>query len=288
MSTFQERLSKKRKEKKLTQAEVAEQLNVSFQAVSQWERGETSPDIDKLSEIANLYGVTIDWLIKGENVNSPEINFDAPLSERLFDEGRMYTYIKTYATMKGMIQTLKILPYVREKHEGQVRAGAEAIPYVYHPLLMSCHALALGLDDDAIVSAALLHDVCEDCNVTIGELPANDEVKLAVSLLTKSGAKTPEAKQQYFTAIAKNPIATMVKLLDRCCNVSGMAAGFSREKLVEYINETETYFYPLMHQAKTDYSQYSNQIFLIKYHMTSVVNSLKYQLKRDEGSNNHG
>lgn len=288
MSTFKERLSKKRKEKKLTQAEVAEQLNVSFQAVSQWERGETSPDIDKIPELADLYGVTTDWLLKGDIVNLPEINFDAPLSERLFDEGRMYTYIKTYATMKGMTQTLKILPYVREKHEGQVRAGAEAIPYVYHPLLMSCHALALGLDDDVIVSAALLHDVCEDCNVTIGELPADDEIKLAVSLLTKSNAKTSEAKQQYFNAISKNAVATMVKLLDRCCNVSGMAAGFSREKLVAYINETEIYFYPLMQQAKTDYPQYSNQIFLIKYHMTSVVNSLKYQLKHDEGSNKHG
>lgn len=278
MSSFQERLSKKRKEQKLTQAEVAEKLNVSFQAVSQWERGETSPEIDKLPELADLYGVTTDWLLRGDEAKLLKINFDEPLSERLFNENRMYTYIKTYATMKQMVQTLKILPYVREKHEGQVRKGGEAIPYVYHPLLMSCHALALGLDDDVIISATLLHDVCEDCNVTIGELPADDEVKLAVSLLTKSNAKTPEAKQQYFTAISKNPIATMVKLLDRCCNVSGMAAGFSREKLVEYINETETYFYPLMQQAKTDYPQYSNQIFLIKYHMTSVVNSLKYQL----------
>ena len=285
MNSFQERLSKKRKELKLTQAEVAERLNVSFQAVSLWERGETSPDIEKLPELADLYGVTTDWLLRGDEAKLSEINFEEPLSERLFNENRMYTYIKTYATMKQMTQTIKLLPYVREKHEGQVRKGTEAIPYVYHPLLMCCHALALGLDDDVIVSTALLHDVCEDCNVTIGELPADDETKLAVSLLTKSNAKTPEAKQQYFAAIAKNPIATMVKLLDRCCNVSGMAVGFSHKKLVEYINETEMYFYPLMQQAKTDYPQYSNQIFLIKYHMTSVVNSLKYQLTNYERGN---
>ena len=174
VSNFSERLNKKRKEKKLTQAEVAEKLNVSFQAVSQWERGETSPDIDKLPELADLYNVTTDWLLRGAEAEVPKINFDEPLTERLFNENRMYTYIKTYATMKHMSQTLKILPYVREKHEGQVRKGQDAIPYVYHPLLMSCHALALGLDDDSIVSTALLHDVCEDCNVTIGELPADD------------------------------------------------------------------------------------------------------------------
>lgn len=282
MSTFSERMTKLRKQNRLTQAEVAERLNVSFQAVSQWERGETSPDIDKLPELAKLYHVTTDWLLSGNNNHKTELNFEEPLSERLFNEERMYTYIKTYATMKHMPQTLKILPYVREKHAGQFRMGKEAIPYVYHPLLMACHALALGLDDDVILSAALLHDVCEDCNVTLGELPADDEIKLAVSLLTKNTAKSAEAKHRYFEAIAKNPVATMVKLLDRCCNVSGMAAGFSHEKLVEYINETEKYFYPLMQQAKTDYPQYSNQIFLIKYHMTSVVNSLKYQLAGQE------
>lgn len=278
MKNFSEKLSMMRKKANLTQAEVAERLNVSFQAVSQWERGETTPDIDKLPELAKLYGVSTDWLLGAEAGETEQISFDFALAERLFDEDRMYTYLKTYATMKNLNQTLKILPYVREKHAGQVRSGQEQIPYIYHPLLMACHALALGLDNDTIICTALLHDVCEDCGVRLEELPASDEVKLAVGLLTKSDDKSEEAKEQYLAAIAKNPTATMVKLLDRCCNVSGMAAGFSRKRLVRYINETEKYFYPMLQQAKTDYPEYSNQIFVIKYHMTSVVNSLKFQL----------
>ena len=63
MEKFSERLSVMRKKASLTQAEVAEKLNVSFQAVSQWERGETTPEIDKLPELADLYGVTTDWLL---------------------------------------------------------------------------------------------------------------------------------------------------------------------------------------------------------------------------------
>ena len=39
--TFSERLAKARKEKEFTQSDVAEKLNVSFQAVSLWERGKT-------------------------------------------------------------------------------------------------------------------------------------------------------------------------------------------------------------------------------------------------------
>ena len=275
MEKFSERLSVMRKKASLTQAEVAEKLNVSFQAVSQWERGETTPEIDKLPELADLYGVTTDWILGIEKEEVKDFSFEFPLAERLFDEERMYTYIKTCATMKQLNQTLKILPYVREKHAGQLRRGKEQIPYIYHPLLMACHALALGLDNDTIICTALLHDVCEDCNVRIDELPASDEIKTAVALLTKSDDK---AEEEYLATLAQNSTATMVKLLDRCCNVSGMAAGFSQKKLVRYINETEKYFYPLLQQAKTDYPEYSNQIFLIKYHMTSVVNSLKFQL----------
>jgi len=278
MKNFSEKLSMMRKKVNLTQAEVAEKLNVSFQAVSQWERGETTPDVDKLPELAKLYGVTMDWLLSDTETDVPEFSFELPLSERLFDEERMYTYLKTYATMQQLHQTLKVLPYSREKHAGQVRNGKEQIPYIYHPLLVACHALALGLDNDTIICTALLHDVCEDCNVSIEELPVTDEIKTAVALLTKSDDKSEKAKEEYFMAIAKNPTATMVKLLDRCCNVSGMAAGFSDKKLVKYINETEKYFYPLLQQAKIDYPEYSNQIFIIKYHMTSVVNSLKFQL----------
>ena len=279
MNGLAQRMAKARKDLKMTQSEAAERLGVSFQAVSQWERGETSPDIHKLPEIAALYGVSIDWMLTGTSTRPVYAEFAEPLSDRLFDENRMYTYIKTCASIKQMHQTLKVLPYVREQHTGQVRKGREAVPYVYHPLLMACHALALNLDDDRLVSAVLLHDVCEDCGITPDELPVDEEVKEAVRLVTKKDSPyTDEEKQEYYSEIAKNPIALMVKLLDRCCNVSGMAAGFSREKLVDYINETEKWFYPMLQQGKTDYPQYNNQIFVLRYHISSVISSLKHMM----------
>lgn len=268
-----ERLASARKEKNLTQREVAEQLNVSFQAVSLWERGETSPDIDKLTELASLYQVTTDWLLMGIEKENVFIDFQASLSDRLFDEGRMYTYIKTYASVKKLYQTAKVLPYARELHRGQLRKGKDKVPYIYHPLLISCHALALGLDDDNLISAALLHDVCEDCGVAADELPVNETTRTAVSLLTKSD----DDDELYYAQISQNAVATMVKLLDRCNNISSMAVGFSKEKMVAYIKETEKWFYPLLQKAKYEFPMYSNQIFLIKYHMTSVIEVIKHQ-----------
>ena len=46
----------------LTQAELADRLGISHQAVSQWERGETLPDITLLPELASLLGVDVNTL----------------------------------------------------------------------------------------------------------------------------------------------------------------------------------------------------------------------------------
>ena len=206
---------------------------------------------------------------------NPMIDFEEPLSDRLFNEDRMYRYVENYATIKEMYQTVSVLSYARELHEGQVRKGQERVAYIYHPLLIACHALALGLDDDDLISAALLHDVCEDCGVDIENLPVNAFTKEAIALVTKSKDNTTE---QYYEDISKNKLATLIKLLDRCNNVSGMATGFSQRKMVDYINETEKYIYPLLRTAKHAYPEHSDQIFLIKYHMTSVISSLKHQM----------
>ena len=65
--TLAERLVASRKAGGYTQSEIAEKLGVSFQAVSLWERGETTPELDKLVELASLFGVSLDWLIAGRH-----------------------------------------------------------------------------------------------------------------------------------------------------------------------------------------------------------------------------
>lgn len=62
-------LASLRKEKKLTQANLAELLNVTPQAISRWETGESIPDIKSLSLLSTFYEVSIDEIIKGEKEN---------------------------------------------------------------------------------------------------------------------------------------------------------------------------------------------------------------------------
>lgn len=54
-----------RKAKALTQNELGERLNVSFQAVSKWERGETLPDVSILVDLANVLETTTDNILNG-------------------------------------------------------------------------------------------------------------------------------------------------------------------------------------------------------------------------------
>lgn len=57
------RISQMRKDAGLTQMGLADKLNISFQAVSSWERGLTMPDVMKLHELADIFGVTIDDIL---------------------------------------------------------------------------------------------------------------------------------------------------------------------------------------------------------------------------------
>lgn len=63
---FKMKLQKLRKSRGLTQEEFSEIMNVSRQAVSKWESGQSLPEIDKLIEISDYFGVTIDYLIRDE------------------------------------------------------------------------------------------------------------------------------------------------------------------------------------------------------------------------------
>ena len=60
-----QRLVDRRKAAGLSQEALAAQLGVSRQAVSKWERSESSPDTDNLIALAALYGVSLDELLYG-------------------------------------------------------------------------------------------------------------------------------------------------------------------------------------------------------------------------------
>ena len=73
-------LTELRKSKKWTQAELAEKINYSDKSVSKWERGEALPDLSVLTQMAELFGVTLDFFVT-ENAAADRAKFEGPKNE---------------------------------------------------------------------------------------------------------------------------------------------------------------------------------------------------------------
>ena len=71
---FSERLKTLRKQVKLTQAQIAEKLDISQQAYASWERGVKKPIQENLIKIAQILNVTVDYLVGNSEEKSDELD----------------------------------------------------------------------------------------------------------------------------------------------------------------------------------------------------------------------
>ena len=72
--TMGETISLLRKEKGMTQSELAEKMNVTDKAVSKWERNLSCPDINSIPKLAEILGISVEELLKSQNKDSSENN----------------------------------------------------------------------------------------------------------------------------------------------------------------------------------------------------------------------
>lgn len=250
-----------RKNENLTQAALAEMINVSAEAVSKWENGSYQPGPDKcelLEEILHLSH----YDYNGQRTNG-----------RYFDEEHMSAFLKGRLDSAHYPEAHRALTYAKEQHKSSMpRSGPGNVPYIAHPLTMVCHALAMGLEDDILLAALLLHDVGEECGISPSDMPFCEEVQQIVALVTKP--KVGYDARKYFDAIAGNPKACMVKCIDRCNNLSTMAMGFSSAKMKKYILETETW-YPRLLKIIKEQAEYNNAAWLLQYQIKGLLETAK-------------
>lgn len=109
-----ERLAFLRKEKGLSQLELADEMNVSRQAVSKWESGNVMPSLDNLIYLSKLYGVTIDSLIDDSQDLPPEPAPPKPVPaepvppESLRMEHPTFPFIRKYGWLTAFVLTLVV------------------------------------------------------------------------------------------------------------------------------------------------------------------------------------
>ena len=101
-----EKLTQARKAAGLTQADVAAKLNVSRQAVSRWESGQSKPSTEKLLALGALYGVSIDQLLNTGNVEAPAVETVSALPEVESLEAVILEKRRTRAWLKYAVAAL--------------------------------------------------------------------------------------------------------------------------------------------------------------------------------------
>ena len=265
------RIRAARTAKGMSQQQLGDRLDVSFQAVSTWESGKYIPDAEHLPALADVLDLSLDALF-AEDEPAWELK---PVN---YDSSHMFTFVKGRAQMLGLTQTLAMLDLLRPAHGGQQRRSRHGFsaPYMVHPLTMACHALAMGIHEDDVLAAVLAHDMAEDAHFAPEELPAGERVREAVGLVSKNmyDSREKDWEDRYYENIRKNRLACMVKCLDRINNLAGMADAFSREKMIRYAEETDRYYPALLETLKKE-PAWNNAWWLMRYQMMTMLEAFK-------------
>lgn len=201
------------------------------------------------------------------------------------DRSKSYIYLKGFANGCSMHNTLKALHVAEKFHKDQFRNDGE--PYINHPLRVANELINLGIKDDAIVAAALLHDILEDCEFEYGgkelvtQYHLEQEVLDVIRLLTKHKGVNAD---EYYKTILSDKRSAIIKISDRCHNISTMVGVFTIERMKKYLKETEEYVLPLCSNVKDLYPEYSNAATVMKYHIRSMCDAVKYCIKCSENT----
>jgi (p)ppGpp synthase/HD superfamily hydrolase len=146
--------------------------------------------------------------------------------------------------MNNVRKLLRAASFAAQKHRGQVRKGANAEPYVNHPLEVTNILANVGkVDDIDILTAALLHDTVEDTETTPEEIEEmfGKKVRKYVMEVTDDKdlpkARRKELQVEHAPYLSRG--AKQIKLADKISNITDIMnnppEGWSEQRKEEYI-----------------------------------------------------
>lgn len=185
-----------RKQNNMTQMELADKMGISFQAVSNWERGNSMPDISKLPDLAEIFGVSLDELL-GEKLSLVEAAV----------EDRLEECVKSGEVAEEEIQN--VLPILKPKQIQNMAANADA---------QTLQTFLPFLDEDDV--AELARKAKENGQNIIMYLPyMDDEV---VAEWAREDKKNGKSIAVYLPFMDEDDVADMAKeALENGQNITG-------------------------------------------------------------------
>ncbi len=145
------------------------------------------------------------------------------------------------------ISLLRALVFAADKHRNQKRKGAEASPYINHPIAVAAVLAEAGVLDETLLVAAILHDTIEDTKTSYAELRGafGSAVANLVQEVTdnKSLDKAIRKQLQIQNAYALSEQAKQLKIADKISNIRDLTqfppADWPIERRREYLTWAE-------------------------------------------------
>ena len=127
--TLADRIQQLRRQKGISQEELADRVGVSRQAVSKWESEQSMPDMDKVILLSDYFEVTTDYLLKG-------IEPAPPAAGEKRADGRIFTIVATVLNFIGVLVSCAVWYETQEM-------GALIIAVVF--LALGCMVFGIGM-----------------------------------------------------------------------------------------------------------------------------------------------
>ncbi|MCB9988152.1 MAG: hypothetical protein H6868_02325 [Rhodospirillales bacterium] len=170
--------------------------------------------------------------------------------------------IKFSAAIEAFRLSIEHHHYTIDSDEGfQLQRRRDGWPAFLHQVCQAAFTLDLlnrnlpVLEPDALLSTNFCHDLIEDTAITKKTIQERINRKTAhrARLMAKkeNGVKlySDENICDYYDLIENDPVTSLAKGLDRMQNMSTMIGGMKPDKMIAYINETETYILPMLKRA---------------------------------------
>ncbi|MCL2855810.1 MAG: helix-turn-helix domain-containing protein [Defluviitaleaceae bacterium] len=168
MQAIGKKISALRKQRDMTQVELADKLGVTYQAVSSWERGNSMPDIGKLPHISQVLNVTVDELLDNAEM--------ANIVKNVLLDGEGPTDLQALVEIAPILKPSQMNNLAKQADSTEAKLDAELL-----------EGLAPHMDSDDLMEI-IMHSGGIDKKALIAVAPFLDSDDLKTILVHKGGA----------------------------------------------------------------------------------------------------
>lgn len=183
---------------------------------------------------------------------------------------------------QSFYKVAKAMNLAEKYHNGTRKDGS---PEFSHQVQIVEHLMTMHrnlINPVAVLVAGFLHDTFEDYPESEKEIiKMFPEMADHIIRISKERYGNKITYEQYFGEMAECEVTSIVKLVDRIANISTMTGAFSSEKQLEYVEEVDKWFLPMLKKARRKFPEQE-----LAYENLKSILVMQQQMIRDQHTNN--